>query len=115
MKQQQMARLIGARIRQLRLDRGMDQIELIERAHGTTNLPRYEKRHAVPDLFTIAHLAEGLGCDPGTILCVLDERWRMSAGWDVEAVEAHNERRVLERLQLVAWMTRMQERARRAA
>ncbi len=59
---------IGARVRQLRQDRGFTLRELADKSNLTLNsVGRIERGERTPSSVTVEKLARGLGVDPGEL------------------------------------------------
>ena len=73
-RRQPEAELFGQRLRQLRNDRGVTQVELAE-ASGLidTYISDMERGLKVPSLTTILRLAAALGCKVADLVTVFDE------------------------------------------
>lgn len=69
--------LFGARLREMRIARGLTQPEIAERV-GTSasNISDLERGIKVPTLTTVARLADALGCNVTELVEVLDRRPR---------------------------------------
>lgn len=82
-------RLIGARIRELRLEAEITQGELAEKVGSYRPvLARIERGgHRTISLDNIWRYAAALDVEPGLLLCVLDPVWREANGWSPEEVE----------------------------
>lgn len=80
-----LATIVGARIRELRVDAEMTQRELARRirSHGPI-VCRIERGLHVPDLNTVARIARALDLELATVLVCLDDNWR-AAGHEARA------------------------------
>lgn len=84
----EMAPLLAARIRELRLEAELTQEEIADRV-GTHRplVSRMERGTHCPGLEQIWRYAAALEVEPALILCVLDPVWREAAKWSPEEVE----------------------------
>jgi|GEM_PF-257335 len=69
--------LFGARLRELRIERGLTQPEIADRV-GTSasNISDLERGIKVPTLTTVARLADALDCNVTDLVGVLDRKTR---------------------------------------
>lgn len=85
--QSEIAALVGARIRELRLEAEMSQRELANRAYTDRALVgRAERGRHCLKLEQINSYAKALGVETMLILIVLDDDWREQSGWSPEYV-----------------------------
>ena len=62
---------IGARIRAVRMERGMTQAQLAEAAGGgVTHISHVETGNGIPSLQTFLDIVNALGCSADELLCI---------------------------------------------
>lgn len=63
MEKEELLRLLGKRIKELRLERGMSQVDLVAKMQGnidTTNISRIEAGRTNPTIYSLYRLSEAL-------------------------------------------------------
>ena len=64
MKKSEILKKVGKKIQEIRLNKGLTQVELVGRIEGeidTTNISRIESGRTNPTVFTLFRIAEALG------------------------------------------------------
>jgi transcriptional regulator with XRE-family HTH domain len=71
--EKQVAEAFGARVRELRLEKGMTQEQLAEAASlHPTFISNVERGYRLSSVATLLRLANGLGCEPSDLLPIAD-------------------------------------------
>ena len=71
MKKSEILKKVGKKIQEIRLNKGLTQVELVGRIEGeidTTNISRIESGRTNPTVFTLFRIAEALEVNPKELL-----------------------------------------------
>ena len=71
MKKSEILKKVGKKIQEIRLNKGLTQVELVGRIEGeidTTNISRIESGRTNPTVFTLFRIAEALEVSPKELL-----------------------------------------------
>lgn len=73
MEQKEILKLIGARIKEVRMQKGLSQVDLVGKMEGNidpTNISRIEAGRTNPTVFTLFRIAEALEVNPKDLIDV---------------------------------------------
>lgn len=71
MEKEDLLKLLGKRIKELRLERGMSQVDLVAKMQGnidTTNISRIEAGRTNPTIYSLYRLSEALEISMGELV-----------------------------------------------